>query len=138
MALICQFRVTGFYANQGKLLKTKVSFLRTKVSSEKNVTYLELRAYLGQKKPVAQKYIFIAISFYCNIFLLQYLFIAISFYRNIFLLQYLFIAISFYHNIFLSQYLFIAISFYHNIFLLQYLFIAISFYRNIFLSQYCV
>jgi len=44
----------------------------TKVSSEINVpylelraylgqTYLELRAYLGQKKPVAQKYIFIAI-----------------------------------------------------------------------------
>jgi len=33
----------------------------TKVSSEKNVTYLELKAYLGQKKPVAQKYIFIAI-----------------------------------------------------------------------------
>jgi hypothetical protein len=28
----------------------------TKVSSEKNVRYLELRAYLGQKKPVAQKY----------------------------------------------------------------------------------
>jgi len=76
----------------------------TKVSSEKNVTYLELRAYLGQKKPVAQKYIFIAISFYRNIFLLQYL-----------LLQYLFIPISFYCNIFLSQYLFIAISFYRNI-----------------------
>jgi len=33
----------------------------TKVSSEKNVTYHELRAYLGQKKPVAQKYLFIAI-----------------------------------------------------------------------------
>jgi hypothetical protein len=33
----------------------------TKVSSEKNVTYLELSAYLGQKKPVAQKYLFIAI-----------------------------------------------------------------------------
>jgi len=46
--------------NQGKLVKTKVS-------SEKNVTYLELRAYLGQKKPVAQNYLFIAISFYRNI-----------------------------------------------------------------------
>ncbi len=32
----------------------------TKVSLEKSVTYLE-RAYLGQKKPVAQKYLFIAI-----------------------------------------------------------------------------
>jgi len=39
---------------QGKLLKTKVS-------SEKNVTHLELRAYLGQKKRVAQIYLFIAI-----------------------------------------------------------------------------
>ncbi len=37
----------------------------TKVSSEKNVTYLELRAYLGQKKPVVQNYL-------RNIFLSQY------------------------------------------------------------------
>jgi hypothetical protein len=36
----------------------------TKVSSEKNVTYLELRAYLGQKKSVTQIYLFITISFY--------------------------------------------------------------------------
>jgi len=35
----------------------------TRVSSEKNVTYLEQRAYLGQKKPVALNYLFIAISF---------------------------------------------------------------------------
>jgi len=81
---------------------------------------------------MAQNYLFIAISFYRNIFLSQYLFIAIFFYQNIFLLQYLFIAIYFYCNIFLSQYLFIAISFYHNIFLSQYLFIAISLYGNIF------
>jgi len=33
----------------------------TTVSSETNVTYLELRAYLGQKKPVAQNDLFIAI-----------------------------------------------------------------------------
>jgi len=38
-----------------------------KVSSEKNATYFELRAYLVQKKPVAQNYLFIAISFYRNI-----------------------------------------------------------------------
>jgi len=43
--------------NQGKLFKTKVS-------SENNVTYL---TYLGQKKPVAQNYLLIAISFYQNI-----------------------------------------------------------------------
>jgi hypothetical protein len=42
------------------------------VISEKNVTYLELRAYLGQKKPVAQNYI-----------LSQCLFIAISCAKNI-------------------------------------------------------
>ncbi len=33
----------------------------TKVSSEKNVTYHELRAYLGQNNPVAQKNLFIPI-----------------------------------------------------------------------------
>jgi len=33
----------------------------SKVSSEKNITYLELRAYLGQKNPIAQNYLFIAI-----------------------------------------------------------------------------
>jgi len=49
--------------NQGKLLKTNVS-------SEKNVTYLELRAYLGQKQAVAQN------NDKIN-FLLQHLFIAI-------------------------------------------------------------
>ena len=31
------------------------------VSSEKNATYLDLRDYLGQKKRLAQNYIFIAI-----------------------------------------------------------------------------
>ena len=42
------------------------------------------RFYLGWSlKLVAQKYLFIAISFYQNIFLSQYLFIAISFYQNI-------------------------------------------------------
>jgi len=44
----------GFYANQDNCIKTKVS-------SEKNVTYLELRDYFGQKKvkkPVAQNYLF--------------------------------------------------------------------------------
>jgi len=46
--------------NQGKLLKTKVS-------SENNATYLELRTYLGQKKPVLQIFLFIAIYFYRNI-----------------------------------------------------------------------
>jgi len=50
----------GFNGNQGKLLKNKVS-------SEKNQTYLNLRAFLGQKKPVAQNYHFISISFYRNI-----------------------------------------------------------------------
>jgi len=46
--------------NQGKLLKTKGS-------SEKNVTYLEQKAYLVQKKPVAQNYFF-----NYNIFLSQH------------------------------------------------------------------
>jgi len=31
---------------------------KSKVSSENNVTYPELRVYLGQKKPVAQKHFF--------------------------------------------------------------------------------
>jgi len=39
----------------------------TKVSSEKNVRNLELGAYLGQKKPVAQKDIFTAKYFYRNV-----------------------------------------------------------------------
>jgi len=139
-------------------LKAKVSSLKNQGMFFQSLPWLSL-------KHVAQNYLFIAIYFYCNIFLLHYLFIAISFYHTIFLSQYLFIAISFYRNTFLSQYLFIAISFYHNIFLsqylfyrniflsqylfiamsfycniflLQYLFIAISFYRNIFLLQYCV
>ena len=54
----------------------------TKASSEKNVMYLELKAYLGQKKPVAQNYLLIAISFHRNIFLSQYLFIAILCAKN--------------------------------------------------------
>jgi len=45
----------------------KESFLKNKVSLEKNVTFLELRAYLVQKKAVAQNYLFIAIYFYHNI-----------------------------------------------------------------------
>jgi len=48
---------------------------------------------------MAQNDLFIAISFYPNIFLSQYLFIPIFFYRNIFLSQYLFITIYFYQNI---------------------------------------
>jgi hypothetical protein len=37
------------------------------VSSEKNVMYLELKAYLGQKKPMAQNSLFITIYFLRNI-----------------------------------------------------------------------
>jgi hypothetical protein len=44
----------------------------TKISSENNVTYLELSPYLGQKKPVAQNYLFIAI------FLIEILFAKMS------------------------------------------------------------
>jgi hypothetical protein len=46
--------------NQGKLFKTKVS-------SENNIMYLELRAYLGQRKPIAKNYLFISYIFYGNI-----------------------------------------------------------------------
>jgi len=110
------------YCNKNIFLSQWLQY-PTKVSTEKNVTYLELRAYLGQKICGSK------ISFYRNLFLSQYLFkylfiaisfITIFFYCNIFLSQYLFIPISFYPNIFLSQYLFIPISF-----------IPISFYRNI-------
>ncbi len=54
------------YYNKKIFLSHRFQYL-TKVSSEKNVTYLELRAYLGLQISMAQKYIFIAISFYHNI-----------------------------------------------------------------------
>ncbi len=50
------------YSNKKIFLSHRFPY-PTKVSSENNVTYLELKTYLGQKKPVAQKYRFIAISF---------------------------------------------------------------------------
>jgi len=51
------------YCNKKLFLSHRLQY-PTKVSSEKNVMSLELR---GKKKPVAQNYIFIAISFYLNI-----------------------------------------------------------------------
>jgi len=48
------------YCNKKIFLSHRLQYL-TNLSSEKNVKYLELRAYLGQKKPVAQNYLFIAI-----------------------------------------------------------------------------
>jgi len=48
------------YCNEKIFLSHGIQY-PTKVSSEKNVTYLELRAYHGQKKPLSQNYHFMAI-----------------------------------------------------------------------------